>query len=58
MLFQAVMKYLSRLVEFKILVNGGMVHYHRYMCKVCNGLIYAKDRSSVMHIIYLADHKV
>jgi hypothetical protein len=26
MLFQAVMKYLSRLVEFKILVNWGMVH--------------------------------
>jgi hypothetical protein len=26
MLFQAVMKFLSRLVEFKILVNGGMVH--------------------------------
>ena len=30
MLFQAVMKFLSRLVEFKILVNWGMVHsfYH------------------------------
>jgi hypothetical protein len=27
MLFQAVMKFLSRLVEFKILVNWGMVHY-------------------------------
>jgi hypothetical protein len=26
MLFQAVMKFLSRLVEFKILVNWGMVH--------------------------------
>jgi hypothetical protein len=25
-LFQAVMKFLSRLVEFKILVNWGMVH--------------------------------
>ena len=28
MLFQAVMKYLSRLVEFKILVNWGIVHYY------------------------------
>jgi hypothetical protein len=29
MLFQAVMKFLSRLVEFKIWVNWGMVHcYH------------------------------
>jgi valyl-tRNA synthetase len=28
MLFQAVMKFLSRLVEFKILVNWGMVHYY------------------------------
>jgi hypothetical protein len=27
MLFQAVMKYLSSLVEFKILVNWGMVHF-------------------------------
>ena len=27
MLFQAVMKFLSRLVEFKILVNWGMVHW-------------------------------
>jgi hypothetical protein len=27
MLFQAVMKFLSRLVEFKILVNWGMVQY-------------------------------
>ena len=27
MLFQAVMKFLSRLVEFNILVNWGMVHY-------------------------------
>jgi hypothetical protein len=27
MLFQAVMKFLSRLVEFKILVNWGMVHF-------------------------------
>ena len=26
MLFQAVVKFLSRLVEFKILVNWGMVH--------------------------------
>jgi hypothetical protein len=26
MLFQAVMKFLSRLVEFKILVNWGMIH--------------------------------
>jgi hypothetical protein len=26
MFFQAVMKFLSRLVEFKILVNWGMVH--------------------------------
>jgi hypothetical protein len=26
MLFQAVMKFLSRLVEFKMLVNWGMVH--------------------------------
>ena len=26
MLFQAVMKFLSRLVEFKILINWGMVH--------------------------------
>ena len=26
MLFQAVMKFLSKLVEFKILVNWGMVH--------------------------------
>ena len=26
MLFQAVMKFLSRLFEFKILVNWGMVH--------------------------------
>jgi hypothetical protein len=26
-LFQAVMKFLSRLVEFKILVNWGMVHW-------------------------------
>jgi valyl-tRNA synthetase len=27
MLFQAVMKFLSRLVEFKILVNWGLVHW-------------------------------
>ena len=27
MLFQAVMTFLSRLVEFKILVNWGMVHF-------------------------------
>jgi hypothetical protein len=27
MLFQAVIKFLSRLVEFKILVNWGMVHW-------------------------------
>jgi hypothetical protein len=27
MLFQAVMKFLSRLVEIKILVNWGLVHY-------------------------------
>ena len=27
MLFQAVMKFLSRLVEFKILVNWGLVHF-------------------------------
>jgi hypothetical protein len=27
MLFQAVMKFLSRLVEIKILVNSGLVHY-------------------------------
>jgi hypothetical protein len=27
MLFQAVMKFLSRLVEFKIFVNWGMVHW-------------------------------
>jgi valyl-tRNA synthetase len=27
MLFQAVMKFLSRLVEFNILVNWGMVHF-------------------------------
>ena len=31
MLFQAVMKFLSRLVEFKILVNWGMVHWTYYV---------------------------
>ena len=31
MLFQAMMKFLSRLVEFKILVNWGMVHSLTYI---------------------------
>jgi hypothetical protein len=44
MLFQAVMKFLSRLVDFKILVNWGMVHclfiislqsYMRGECLLC-----------------------
>jgi hypothetical protein len=31
MLFQAVMKFLSRLVDFKMLVNWGMVHWATIM---------------------------
>jgi hypothetical protein len=31
MLFQVVMKFLSRLVEFNILVNWGMVHYCKFL---------------------------
>ena len=34
MFFQAVMKFLSRLVEFKILVNWGMVHWNTNMAAV------------------------
>jgi hypothetical protein len=39
MLFQAVMKFLSRLVEFKILVNWGMVHF-RHLGKECAEISY------------------
>jgi hypothetical protein len=40
MLFQAVIKFLSRLVEFKILVNWGMVHYPRIIARINYPCIY------------------
>ena len=38
MLFQAVMNFLSRLVEFKILVNWGMVHWCRVLIFFINSI--------------------
>ena len=48
MLFQAVMKFLSRLVEFKILVNWGIVHSPICLSLQC---FYNRDENHAVNVL-------